>query len=157
MGFRFRKSINLGGGFRVNLSKSGIGYSYGVKGLRYTKTAKGKDRVTASIPGTGLSWSTETGKTAKSQKQPTGAKSEPAPTQAVKAEKTPIPVWVKVLAVICGIGFVFYYLHAGNDFGTALISGAVAGGISYLVLCVLYGMLCGAVGAAQKNSHDDVP
>ncbi len=32
MGFRYRKSINLGGGFRINLSKSGIGYSWGVKG-----------------------------------------------------------------------------------------------------------------------------
>lgn len=30
MGFRFRKSINL--------SKSGIGYSFGVPGLRYTKS-----------------------------------------------------------------------------------------------------------------------
>ncbi len=29
MGFRFRKSINMGG-FRVNISKSGIGYSFGV-------------------------------------------------------------------------------------------------------------------------------
>lgn len=32
MGFRYRKSINLGGGLRINLSKSGIGYSWGVKG-----------------------------------------------------------------------------------------------------------------------------
>ena len=39
MGFRFRKSINLGGGVRINLSKSGIGYSFGVPGLRYTKSA----------------------------------------------------------------------------------------------------------------------
>lgn len=38
MGFRFRKSINLGGGVRINLSKSGIGYSFGVPGLRYTKS-----------------------------------------------------------------------------------------------------------------------
>lgn len=30
MGWRFRKSINLGLGFRINLSKSGIGYSWGV-------------------------------------------------------------------------------------------------------------------------------
>ena len=29
MGWRYRKSINLGGGFRVNLSKNGIGYSRG--------------------------------------------------------------------------------------------------------------------------------
>lgn len=55
MGLRFRKSIKLGG-LRINFSKSGIGYSYGVKGLRYTKTANGKDRITASIPGTGISY-----------------------------------------------------------------------------------------------------
>lgn len=59
MGFRYRKSINLGGGFRINLSKSGIGYSFGKKGFRYTRTARGTDRVTFSIPGTGISWSQE--------------------------------------------------------------------------------------------------
>ena len=57
MGFRYRKSINLGGGFRVNLSKSGIGYSWGTKGYRVTKKAGGGVRKTYSIPGTGLSWS----------------------------------------------------------------------------------------------------
>lgn len=61
MGFRFRKSINLGCGFRVNLSKSGIGYSWGVKGYRVTHTAKGRTRTTASIPGTGISFVNETG------------------------------------------------------------------------------------------------
>lgn len=40
MGINFRKSINLGGGFRINLSKSGIGYSWGVKGFRVTKQQK---------------------------------------------------------------------------------------------------------------------
>lgn len=62
MGFRYRKSINLGGGFRINLSKSGIGQSWGVKGYRVTKTAKGTARTTASIPGTGISYVHETGK-----------------------------------------------------------------------------------------------
>lgn len=56
MGFRYRKSINLGGGFRINLSKSGVGYSWGVKGYRVTKTAKGTTRRTTSIPGTGISY-----------------------------------------------------------------------------------------------------
>lgn len=60
MGFRFRKSINLGGGFRVNLSKSGVGYSLGTKGARITKTAKGTKRTTLSIPGTGISYVSET-------------------------------------------------------------------------------------------------
>lgn len=62
MGFRYRKSINLGGGFRINLSKSGIGYSWGVKGYRVTKTTNGRTRTTASIPGTGISYVHETGK-----------------------------------------------------------------------------------------------
>lgn len=63
MGFRYRKSINLGGGFRINLSKSGVGYSWGTKGYRITKTASGKTRRTYSIPGTGLSYVDESGPT----------------------------------------------------------------------------------------------
>ena len=63
---RFRKSINLGGGFRVNLSKSGVGYSWGTKGYRKTKTAQGTTRSTVSIPGTGLSYVSEKGKNKKS-------------------------------------------------------------------------------------------
>ncbi|AEB13073.1 DUF4236 domain-containing protein [Treponema succinifaciens] len=62
MGFRYRKSINLGGGFRINISKSGIGYSWGVKGYRITKTARGTVRRTTSIPGSGISFTEETGK-----------------------------------------------------------------------------------------------
>lgn len=60
MGIRYRKSINLGGGFRVNISKSGVGYSWGVKGARITKTSKGTTRTTLSLPGTGISYVEET-------------------------------------------------------------------------------------------------
>ena len=76
MGFRYRKSINLGGGFRINLSKSGIGYSWGTKGHRVTKTAKGTTRTTASIPGTGLSYVSETKNQRKQSSQ-----SNPNPAQ----------------------------------------------------------------------------
>lgn len=55
MGGRFRKSVKLGGA-RINLSKSGIGYSVGGKGYRVTKKAGGGYRTTASVPGTGLSY-----------------------------------------------------------------------------------------------------
>ena len=59
MGLRFRKSINLGKGVKVNLSKNGIGYSVGTKGVRISKTAKGTTRKTLTLPGTGLSYVTE--------------------------------------------------------------------------------------------------
>ena len=61
MGLRFRKSINLGGGFRINLSKSGIGYSWGTKGFRATRTSRGTTRRTYSLPGTGISYVSESG------------------------------------------------------------------------------------------------
>lgn len=56
MGFRFRKSINLGKHFRINLSKNGVGYSYGVKGYRRTISADGKKKDTYTLPGTGISY-----------------------------------------------------------------------------------------------------
>lgn len=61
MGMKFRKSINLGGGTRLNLSKSGVGISTGVKGFRVSKNTSGRSRVTASLPGTGLSYTKEYG------------------------------------------------------------------------------------------------
>src|SRR4051794_27910587 len=59
MGFRFRRSVKLFPGVRVNLSKSGASVSVGPRGAHYTVGPKGT-RVTAGIPGTGLSWSNHT-------------------------------------------------------------------------------------------------
>ena len=55
MGLRFRKSVKFGP-FRLNFSKSGVGYSVGAKGFRFTKKAGGGYRTTSSIPGTGISY-----------------------------------------------------------------------------------------------------
>ena len=57
MGFRFRKSISTGP-FRINLSKSGVGWSVGGKGLRYGQRAGGRSYTTFSVPGTGVSYTT---------------------------------------------------------------------------------------------------
>lgn len=61
MGFRFRKSIQIVPGVRVNVSRSGIGYSAGIKGARITKHANGRVSRTLSVPGTGLSHQTTIG------------------------------------------------------------------------------------------------
>lgn len=57
VGFRLRKSVNLGGGVRLNLSRRGVGISAGVKGLRVGVGPRGAYR-TVSLPGTGLSHTT---------------------------------------------------------------------------------------------------
>ncbi|OUP26947.1 DUF4236 domain-containing protein [Faecalibacterium sp. An192] len=64
MGFRFRKSKKVGP-FRINMSQKGIGWSVGVKWLRYTKKADGGSRITASIPGTGISYVTDSKKSSR--------------------------------------------------------------------------------------------
>lgn len=61
MGMKFRKSINLGGGTRLNVSRSGVGVSTGVKGFRVSTNTSGRSRVTASLPGSGLSYTKEYG------------------------------------------------------------------------------------------------
>jgi hypothetical protein len=55
MGLRFRKSFSIGP-LRINLSKSGVGFSFGFKGFRISRSAKGKNTATVSLPGTGLSY-----------------------------------------------------------------------------------------------------
>ena len=41
MAFGFRKSINLGGGARLNLSNSGLGVSFGIRGIRVSANSRG--------------------------------------------------------------------------------------------------------------------
>ena len=53
MSWSFRKSINLGP-FRINFSKSGISYSFGLFGFRTGVNAKGRQYKSFSIPGTGV-------------------------------------------------------------------------------------------------------
>lgn len=51
MGFFLRKSINLGKYLKLNLSKSGFGLSFGIKGLRAGKTPTGKSYIHAGRGG----------------------------------------------------------------------------------------------------------
>lgn len=53
MGWGYRKSISLGKGVRLNVSKRGVGVSAGVKGFR-VGTGPSGSRMRATLPGTGL-------------------------------------------------------------------------------------------------------
>ena len=56
MGWRFRKSIKIMPGVRINLSKTGVSTSLGGRGATVNVSKRGV-RGTAGIPGTGLSYS----------------------------------------------------------------------------------------------------
>ena len=65
MGLRFRKSFKVGKHFKINVSKSGIGYSCGFKGYRHSVGGNGRSKDTYSIPGTGISYVSGSKKRAK--------------------------------------------------------------------------------------------
>ncbi len=56
MGFRFRKTIKLFPGVRLNFSKSGVSTSIGAPGATINISKRGT-RGTVGIPGTGISYS----------------------------------------------------------------------------------------------------
>jgi hypothetical protein len=53
---RFRKSIKLGPGVRLNVGKRGAGVSAGVRGARYSVHSSGRRTASVGIPGTGVGY-----------------------------------------------------------------------------------------------------
>jgi hypothetical protein len=60
VGFRYYKRVNLGGGFHLNFSKTGVGISDGVPGARYSVHSSGRTVKTVGLPGTGLYYRKDT-------------------------------------------------------------------------------------------------
>src|SRR6478609_11983908 len=56
MAIRFRKSVTIGGGLRLNVGKTGIGMSVGVPGARYTINSSGRQTRSIGLPGTGVGY-----------------------------------------------------------------------------------------------------
>jgi tetratricopeptide (TPR) repeat protein len=56
MSFRFRKSIKIAKGVRLNVSKSGLGTSFGTKGARYSVHSSGRRTTSVGIPGSGMGY-----------------------------------------------------------------------------------------------------
>ena len=57
MGYRFRKSVKIAPGVRLNIGKKSVGISAGVKGARVSVNSSGRKTTTVGLPGTGLSYS----------------------------------------------------------------------------------------------------
>jgi|GEM_PF-162333 len=56
MGLRFHRSIGLSKGLRLNIGKSGVGLSAGVKGAHVSFNTNGRKTTSVGIPGTGISY-----------------------------------------------------------------------------------------------------
>jgi cytoskeletal protein RodZ len=56
MGLRFRRSVSLGKGVRLNFGKKGTSVSFGGRGAHVTYSTTGRKTTSVGIPGTGISY-----------------------------------------------------------------------------------------------------
>ena len=133
MGLNFRKSISLGKGLKLNLSKSGPSVSFGKSGFRQSINLKGNARTTVGIPGTGIYYTKNTnvknvvsGLTGKAQE----AKNKKAAGKAAAEPKAAkAPKGTKAAGVAAGIE-ALKSVHKQSDGyidWEAIANGAVSG------------------------------
>lgn len=110
MGMRYRKSIGLGKGVRLNMGKGSLGISAGVKGAHVSVNSKRGVTTSVGAPGTGVSYSKTTGWGSGGASGGTGGPKPPS-NKLVK-----IAVWAIILSVLiiafCGI---YSFLSGGSD------------------------------------------
>lgn len=132
MGLSVRRSIRIGKNTRLNLSKSGIGISTGVKGARISAGPRGI-RKSVGIPGTGVYYT----------KQSSWKSSDPSDSQDyVASESQPRPVTrvgkigYRILAILLFLIAMFSFLC-----GIAILPIGIIVWLSTAIFIIL-GVLC---------------
>ena len=127
MGIRFRKSVKVAPGVRLNIGKKSASVSVGGKGFHTSVSTTGRRTNTVGIPGTGISHvSTSGGKPAKVKHQ----------TESHQKQASPLKL--KICGVIMWIIGILALLLAIVGFSTA-----GAAGIIFLIIaipCILLGI-----------------
>lgn len=98
MGLRFRKSIKIGNGAKLNINKKSVGFSVGGKGARYSVNSSGRRTKSVGIPGTGLSYVSTSG----------GRKSSSRSSHGRKASSTSKGGCLLVIIIFCAISVIVY-------------------------------------------------
>lgn len=155
MGLRFRKSVKIAPGVRLNISKKSVGISAGVKG--YRKSINSSGRVTTSIgaPGTGVSYvktenlkskkkkavSSRVSSTAAASSSASSPAAAPAPAKVQKAATQPKEKPPKTTAVLQERPDASFVV-----FGVVALAGAVflfaSSHVIFSVVAALFGIFC---------------
>lgn len=126
MGFRFKKSVSVAPGVKLNINKKSAGVSVGTKGAHYTVNSKGKRTASVGVPGTGVSYSKTKGVKSKSGASSLG----------------------------CGMLIVLFVLFAFIMAGIQYLIKHPAVGISVAVLFVLAVIIAIVLFVKKKKSND---
>lgn len=123
MGWRFRKSVKIAPGVKLNFSKKSTSVTVGNKYARTTINTKGKRTNSVSIPGTGLSYvETTGGKKKEKSKPPAGADlTAQEHIRRIKTNRVTLSVFFVVLALIVAM-----CCNSGGGMIAALVVGILA-------------------------------
>jgi hypothetical protein len=111
VGFRFRRSIKILPGIRLNISRSGVSASVGVRGAHVT-VGHGKVRETVGLPGTGISYTHVEG---------LERDTNPPDVPADEYGAMPKPIvdtsidWLQVVSVLGAVAFVAFVVYLAHN------------------------------------------
>lgn len=156
MGLRFRKSVKIAPGVRLNISKKSVGISAGVKGYRKSINSSGRVTTSIGVPGTGVSYvktenlKSKKKKTVSSRVSSTAAAASssasspaaaPAPAKVQKAAAQPKEKPPKTTAVLQERPDASFVV-----FGVVALAGAVflfaSSHVIFSVVAALFGIFC---------------
>ena len=111
MGLKFRKSVKVAPGVKLNLNKKSTSVTFGGKGAHYTVSSTGKKTKSVGIPGTGLSYvETEHINSKKSK----ASSSKPKQKEKVKSSHV-LGCAVELFGFLFLICIVIAIIFGGND------------------------------------------
>lgn len=152
MGLRFRKSVKISPGVRLNIGKKSVGISAGVKGYRKSINSSGRVTTSIGVPGTGVSYvKTENLKSKKKKAvssrvsstatAASSSASSPAPAKVQKAAAQPKEKPPKTTAVLQERPDASFVV-----FGVVALAGAVflfaSSHVIFSVVAALFGIFC---------------
>lgn len=120
MGLRFRKSVKIAPGVKINFGKKSMGMSIGGKYGGMSFNTKNGARVRSSIPGTGISYSTKVG--GSQSKSKTSSSQNRNHTQSA-SKPVSLRWWYITIIVIFAIGGLG---NIGDSIGAAIFGVSIA-------------------------------
>lgn len=143
MGLRFRRSIKIAPGIKININKKSISTTIGGKGFHYTVNSNGRKTTSVNLPVKGLSYTSVTtgkkGAESKSQKEVVTSSIEAVRSKSDSAPKDK-PIKYKYTVLVEDVPDVFNII-----FGILLLIAAffISGFSVILAICVaLLGLMC---------------
>lgn len=137
MGFKFRKSVKIAPGVKLNLNKKSVGVTFGGKGAHYTVNSSGKKTTSMGVPGTGLYYSNTSNGTSSSDDKKHDMKGGNTQMKSENKKAFYESTWFIILSLLlfAPLGVYLMYKFAPWSKKSKHIATAVFG-IWFLVACV---------------------